>query len=89
MYRDVFSFDAAGERERLFDHLAAAHDGGVMDIEQALATLIYRPHLQELYCGEDRRTNPALVTASRFSVAPLYSAEHVRVRVSGRDAQEL
>jgi hypothetical protein len=75
----VFSFDAAGERERLFDHIAAAHGVGVRDVEQALAALIGQPHLQQLYRGEDRRIYPALVTAFRFSEAPLYSAEHVRV----------
>jgi hypothetical protein len=85
----VFSFDTAGERERLFDYIAAAHSVGVRDVEQALAALIGRPHLRPLYRGEDRRIYPALVSAFLFSVTPLYSAEHVRVRVNGRDAQEL
>src|SRR5262245_7632800 len=51
---DVFAFDAAREREYLFDHLAASYGVRVKDVEKSPAALIVKAHLQQLNSSENR-----------------------------------
>ena len=48
----VFTLKAAGEREYLFDHLAAADGICVQDVEQAQAAFILNSHLKKLNGGQ-------------------------------------